>query len=89
MASVQHLNPTAGAKPYRDLFSTVSIIPPNTAVAYISTQWACDPNTGELFEGIADDYYKQAKIVQQNLVGILKELGAEMKDIVHRTVCYK
>ena len=51
MSSVQHLNTKVGAVPYKGLFSTVSIVPPNTTIAYISTQWAADPKTGELPEG--------------------------------------
>lgn len=51
MSSVQHLNTKVGAVPYKGLFSTVSIVPPNTTIAYISTQWAQDPETGELVKG--------------------------------------
>lgn len=86
--SVQHINTKAGSKPYKGLFSTVSIVPPNTALAYISTQWACDNETGELVQGTAGDYAKQVRITLEHVNGILKELGAEMKDVVHRTVCF-
>jgi enamine deaminase RidA (YjgF/YER057c/UK114 family) len=89
MTSVTFLNTKAGSPPYKRLFSNVAIVPPNTSIAYISTQWAADPKTGELMEGVADDYGKQAKIVGENCVGILKELGAGMKDVIHKTVYFK
>lgn len=88
MPSPTHLNTQAGAPPYKSLFSTVSIVPPNTSLAYISTQWAADPSTGELAEGVAGDYTKQAEIIWKNIASILKELGAEMKDVVYRTVSF-
>lgn len=89
MADLKHYNTTAGAPPYKSLFSTVTIVPPNTSLAYISTQWAADPATGELMEGTADDYAKQSKVTYEHVVGILKELGVGQKDIVHRTVSFK
>jgi enamine deaminase RidA (YjgF/YER057c/UK114 family) len=89
MSSIKFLNPTAGSPPYKNLFSNVAIVPPNTSMAYISTQWAADPKTGELMEGVADDYGKQSKIIWENIVGILKELGVGMKDVVHKTVTFK
>jgi enamine deaminase RidA (YjgF/YER057c/UK114 family) len=89
MPEVKHLNTAAGAIPYKSLFSTVSIVPPNTSIAYISTQWAADAKTGELVEGTTDDYYKQSKVIWEHIVGILRELGAEMKDVVHKTVSFK
>jgi enamine deaminase RidA (YjgF/YER057c/UK114 family) len=88
MASLTHFNTTAGSPPYKSLFSNVTIVPPNTSLAYISTQWAADPTTGELVEGVAGDYAKQSKIIWDNLVAILKELGAEMKDVVHKTAYF-
>jgi enamine deaminase RidA (YjgF/YER057c/UK114 family) len=87
--SVKFLNTTAGSPPYRGLFSNVAIVPPNTSLAYISTQWAADPKTGELMDGVADDYGKQSKIIWENIVAILKELGVSMKDVVHKTVSFK
>jgi enamine deaminase RidA (YjgF/YER057c/UK114 family) len=87
--SLKFMNTTAGSPPYKSLFSTVTIVPPNTSVAYISTQWAADPKTGELADGVADDYGKQATIIYENIVGILKELGCGMKDVIHRTVTFK
>jgi len=89
MTDLTHFNTKAGAKPYRDLFSTVTIVPPNTSLAYISTQWAADVETGELGEGVAGDYYAQSSIVWANIVGILKELKADAGDIVHRTISFK
>jgi enamine deaminase RidA (YjgF/YER057c/UK114 family) len=89
MASPKHFNPKAGSPPYRSLFSNVTIVPPNSSLAYISTQWAADPATGELVEGVADDYGKQSSIVFTNITAILKELGVGMKDVVHRTVSFK
>ena len=86
MAGVKHFDTQAGAPPYKNLFHTVSIVPPNTSLAFISTQWAADPATGNLVEGTEGDVYKQSKVLWGHIVGILKELGAEMKDIVHRTV---
>lgn len=86
MSSVQNINTKAGAIPYKGLFSSVSIIPSNRRIAYISTQWACDPETAEPVQDALGDYYKQAVIVWEQIYGILKELGAEAKDIVHRTV---
>ncbi|KUJ09404.1 uncharacterized protein LY89DRAFT_741117 [Mollisia scopiformis] len=88
MANLTHFNPKASSKPYMGLFSNCTIVPPNTALAYISTQWAADPSTGELVEGAAGDYTKQSKIVWTNLVETLKELGAQMKDVVHTTVSF-
>jgi enamine deaminase RidA (YjgF/YER057c/UK114 family) len=87
--SVKFFNTTAGSPPYRSLFSNVAIVPPNTSMAYISTQWAADPKTGELMEDVADDYGKQAKIIWENIVAILKELGVSLKDVVHKTVSFK
>jgi enamine deaminase RidA (YjgF/YER057c/UK114 family) len=89
MANLKHFNTTSGSPPYRSLFSNVTIVPPNTSLAYISTQWAADSTTGELVEGVANDYRKQSEIIWKNIVGILKELGAGMKDVVHRTVSFK
>lgn len=89
MPELTHFNTKAGAPPYRSLFSTVTLVPPNTSLAYISTQWAADPTTGELVEGVEGDYFKQSEIIYRNVVAILKELGAELKDIVHRTVSFK
>lgn len=89
MASPKHFNPTAGSPPYRNLFSNVTIAPANCSLAFISTQWAADPTTGELMEGVADDYAKQSTVIWKNICGILKELGVEMKDIVHTTVNFK
>ncbi|KAH7390341.1 hypothetical protein BKA64DRAFT_678998 [Cadophora sp. MPI-SDFR-AT-0126] len=88
MANLTHFNPKHGSMPYKSLFSNVTIVPPNTSLAFISSQWAADPSTGELVEGTAGDYFKQSQIIYQNLVSILKELGAEFKDIVHRTVSF-
>jgi enamine deaminase RidA (YjgF/YER057c/UK114 family) len=85
MAALKHFNPKAGAPPYKGLFSTVTIVPPNTSLAYISTQWASDAN-GELVEGTAGDYAKQVKITWEHVIGILKELGVDFKDVVHRTI---
>ncbi|CZR63008.1 uncharacterized protein PAC_12905 [Phialocephala subalpina] len=89
MANLTHLNPKSGSPPYKGLFSNCTIVPPNTSLAYISTQWAADPSTGELIEGVAGDYGKQSKVIWGNLVQILKELGATMKDVVHTTACFK
>jgi len=89
MPSVNHLNTKAGSIPYKSLFSKVSIVPPTSSLAYISTQWASDPVTGELCEGVENDYGKQAKVIWTNITDILKELGAEPKDIVQKTVMFK
>lgn len=89
MADLKHFNTTAGSPPYRSLFSNITIVPANTSLAYISTQWAADSKTGELVDGVADDYRKQSEIVWKNITGILKELGVEFKDVVHRTVSFK
>jgi enamine deaminase RidA (YjgF/YER057c/UK114 family) len=88
MASLKHFNPKAGSPPYKSLFSNVTVVPPNTTLAYISTQWAADPETGELVKGCEGDAGKQAQIIWTNITAILKELGAEMKDVVHRTVTF-
>lgn len=89
MADLKHFNTKAGSPPYKNLFSTVTIVPPNTSLAFISTQWAADPATGELVEGVADDYFKQSAIIYKNITGIMHELGVEFKDIIHRTVSFK
>jgi enamine deaminase RidA (YjgF/YER057c/UK114 family) len=88
MSSLKHFNPEAGSPPYKNLFHNVTIVPPNSSIAYISTQWAADPTTGLLTEGAEGDARKQAVIVWKNVVAILKEMGAEMKDVVHRTVSF-
>jgi len=87
MASPKHFNTSAGSPPYKDLFSTVTVVPPGASLAYISTQWASDAH-GELAEGVAGDYGKQAAIVWSNVVKILKELGVGMKEVVNRTVSF-
>ena len=86
MSSLKHFNTEAGSPPYKNLFHNVTIVPPNTSLAYISTQWAADPATGDLVAGTEGDIGKQSKIIWTNIVAILKELGAETKDIVHRVV---
>lgn len=88
MSSLKHFNTQAGSPPYKNLFHNVTIVPPNTSLAYISTQWAADPATGELSVGTEGDISKQAKIIWTNIAAILKELGAEMKDVIHRTVSF-
>jgi enamine deaminase RidA (YjgF/YER057c/UK114 family) len=89
MATPKHFNPKAGSPPYKSLFSNVSIAPAGSSLAFISTQWAADPATGELMEGVENDYAKQSKVVWTNLLEILKELEAGMKDIVYVTVNFK
>ncbi|KAK5017710.1 hypothetical protein LTR16_002114 [Cryomyces antarcticus] len=86
MSSVQHSNPSGAVPPYRDLFSSVTIVPPNTTLAYVSTQWAGDQDSNVLHP---DDYYGQAKVIWTNIGTILGELGAGVKDIVHRVVKFK
>jgi enamine deaminase RidA (YjgF/YER057c/UK114 family) len=86
MSSPKHFNTEAGSPPYRNLFHNVTVVPPNTSLAYISTQWAADPTTGELAAGCEGDIGKQSKIIWTNIVAILQELGVTMKDVVHRTV---
>lgn len=88
MAALKHFNPKAGSPPYKGLFSNVTIVPPGVSIAYISTQWAADPSTGELIEGLDGDYTKQAAATWKGIVGILIELGCTMNDVVHRTVMY-
>jgi enamine deaminase RidA (YjgF/YER057c/UK114 family) len=89
MTTPKHFNPKGGSPPYKSLFRNVTIAPAGSSLAFISTQWAADPTTGELMEGVENDYAKQTKVVWTNIVEILKELGAEMKDIVHITVNFK
>jgi enamine deaminase RidA (YjgF/YER057c/UK114 family) len=89
METPKHFNPKAGSPPYKSLFSNVSIAPAGSSLAFISTQWAADPATGELMEGVENDYTKQSKVVWTNIVEILKELGVGMKEIVHVTVNFK
>ena len=89
MSAPKHFNPKAGSPPYRSLFSNVTIAPAGSSLAFVSTQWAADPNTGELMEGVENDYGKQSKIIWTNLVAILKELGVGMKEVVHVTVNFK
>jgi len=86
MSAPKHFNTEAGSPPYKNLFHTVTIVPPNTSLAFISTQWAADPATGELVAGCEGDAGKQAKIIWTNISSILKELGVDMKDVVYRTV---
>jgi enamine deaminase RidA (YjgF/YER057c/UK114 family) len=89
MATPKHFNPKAGSPPYKSLFSNVTIAPAGSSLAFISTQWAADPVTGELMEGVENNYGKQSKIIWGNIVEILKELGVTMKEIVHVTVNFK
>lgn len=90
MTSIRRLTPhQIGAPPYKSLYSTVSIIPPNTSIAYISLQWAADPLTGEMVKGGEGSYYHQAKQVWTNVVAILKELGVGLEACVHRTTNYR
>ncbi len=89
MASLQRLTPhNVGAPPYKSRFSTVTIVPPNTPIAYISTQWAADPATGDMVTGGKGSYYHQAKQVWTNIVAILEELGVGLEACVHRQVNY-
>lgn len=79
-------NTVAGATPYKGLFTKVAIVPANCSLAFISTQFACDPETGELPVGMEGDYAKQSAKIWEQIVGILKELGVTMKEVVHVTV---
>jgi enamine deaminase RidA (YjgF/YER057c/UK114 family) len=79
-------NTVAGATPYKDLFTKVAIVPANCSLAFISTQFACDAETGELPVGMEGDYAKQSAKIWEQVVGILKELGVTMKEVVHVTV---
>lgn len=79
-------NTVAGAIPYKSLYTTVSVVPANCSLAFISTQFACDAETGELPVGMEGDYAKQSAKVMEQIVGILKELGITMKEVVHLTV---
>jgi hypothetical protein len=45
-------NTVAGAIPYKGLYTTVSVVPANCSLAFISTQFACDAETGELPVGM-------------------------------------
>lgn len=85
----KHFNTVAGATPYKSLFSKVTIAPANCSLAFVSTQFACDPATGELPAGMEDDYGKQAAQVWLQIVGVLKEMGVTMKEVVHVTINFK
>jgi enamine deaminase RidA (YjgF/YER057c/UK114 family) len=85
----KHFNTTAGAVPYRNLFSKVSIAPAGCRLAFISTQWAADPVTGELIDGVADDYGKQSTIVWTNVCAMLRELGVTLENVVNGGVQFK
>jgi enamine deaminase RidA (YjgF/YER057c/UK114 family) len=87
MSSPNHYNTTAGSPPYKDLFRTVTVVPKDREIAYISTQWAADA-TGKLDPSTKNDYFKQAAVTWTHINAILVELGIEMKDIVHRTVSF-
>jgi len=82
----KHFNTVAGATPYKDLYASVTIVPANCSLAFISTQYACDNETGEVPVGMEGDYAKQAAKVMEQIVGILKELGVTMKEVVHVAV---
>jgi enamine deaminase RidA (YjgF/YER057c/UK114 family) len=82
----KHFNTVAGATPYKDLFTKVTIVPANCSLAFISTQFACDPETGELPVGMEGDYAKQSAKIWEQVVEILKELGVTLKEVVHVTV---
>jgi enamine deaminase RidA (YjgF/YER057c/UK114 family) len=82
----KHFNAVAGAMPYKDLFTKVTIVPANCSLAFISTQFACDPETGELPVDIEGDYAKQSAKIWEQIVAMLKELGLTMTEVVHFTV---
>jgi enamine deaminase RidA (YjgF/YER057c/UK114 family) len=84
--SIEHLNPSGAVPPYRDLYSTVTIVSPGTTLAYVSSQWAGDEESNVLFP---DDYHGQSKVVWTNIGKILKELGCGMKDVVHKGITVK
>jgi len=86
MAEIKHVNPSSAVPPYRDLFSSVTIVPPGKSLAYISTQWAGDADSNVVHP---DDVQGQSKVIWTNIAGILKELGAGMKDVVHTTVTFR
>jgi hypothetical protein len=68
MATPKHFNPKAGSPLYKSLFSNVTIAPAGSSLAFISTQWAADPVTGELIEGVENDHAKQSKVVWTNVL---------------------
>ncbi|KAH0536895.1 hypothetical protein FGG08_006266 [Glutinoglossum americanum] len=87
MSALVHVNPPGSTPPYKDLFHNVTIVPPNTKLAFVSSQWACD-SSGNLIEGGKDNYNAQAKQAWSNVLIILKGLGCGVKDIVHKRNCF-
>lgn len=85
MSSVTFSNPEGAVPPYENLFSTLAIVPPNTPVAYISTQWAGDVNGNVV---APNDYRAQSKYIWVNINKILKEMGCSLKDIVLKKVTF-
>lgn len=79
MSSITFSNPKGAVPPYEDLYSTVAIIPPNTSVAYVSTQWAGDINSNVV---APNNYCAQSKHVWGNTNKILKEMGCSLKNVV-------
>ena len=79
MSSLIYSNPASAVPPYKNLYSSVVTVPPNTSLAFVSTQWAGDKDGNVLFR---NDYFMQAKIVKENLVKILQEMGCRNKDII-------
>jgi len=81
MSSLIFSNPTGAVPPYKNLFSSVTTVPPNTSLAFISTQWAGDKDGNVLFP---NDYRAQSKVIAENVVKILEEMGCGFKDIILR-----
>jgi len=79
MSSLIYSNPAGSVPPYKDLYTTVVTVPPNTALAFVSTQWAGDADSNVLFP---NDYRKQAKYIWENLAKMLKDMGCGLKDVV-------
>ena len=86
MATVKHYNPTGVCPPHKNLYSTVTVIPPNHSLVFISTQWAGDENGDVVSPG---DYVEQSKVIHANLAKILEQNHWNYTHIVHRTIQFK
>lgn len=77
---IQTSNAPAAVGPYSQAIKAGNTI-------YVSGQLAINPATGELYKG--GDIKEETKICLMNLMAILEEAGASLKDVVKCTVFIK
>ncbi len=79
MSSLIYSNPAGAVPPYKNLFSSVVTVPANTSLSFVSTQWASDKDGNVL---CPNDYRGQSRVIWENLLKMLKEMGCGLKDVV-------